>query len=783
MSFHNHHAHENLTRSKSSVQSFDSDHVLLANVSSAQVHVDCAFGLPVSTTATRMTVNLLSPNRNHIGEPSASCFSHPASDARNPFFDLHYGCDRHSLHASYTFLFRIDSLERPNLAPKRLGYAALKVCVDENEKQPLFQGSSNDSNLVYFNSGGHMLPIVWGDIPFGTISEDCINQLPRIDGAFLKVYLFDPCMSGVDIISELKENIPNSVASSLIKSFPLVKNRIIEKLAVSEKIISEVIDDVPLEHFEKKILIQQTFDWMSRSFPFLKINLEKGDNRFFNYYDDKYGVQAGLDMLLNMPLRTNELVKSSQNDSSLMKNKKAWDNKISCYKSFFRYLPGASTKPNDETWEDNRNLMDCVIDDASLNLIIDSKEGSPAYNDDLSGTIGFKLSINSCLLIVVTAVDVMTSLRKDAPKYTENKGCLKPNKDLKSSKSKEVSGSLSDQNMESEHQRALEDREFKLRGLVGLHIGHDDPDACWWGIVPLLQENPFYKGKTRKKKKKKSNSLNESHDVGIGIVKTNSKISPELSTSNNDEDDDDHDNKVKKREKNTADSDTSDVENRSKRSISKSTSIKRSKIIQESQELLKKLFVNSGTHLIPLFQGLPPEELATVDNPYEWVLQNMMGESGGFLSGFCSCLDGSEISNSITKNGVNNDNPFKYRKGSMRNKLILDPNCAAVVKLVDPRVKQFYRDSLRTNEKLILNDDVLLNVIKAKNSQIKKDLSVKYYKNKCIKEYKQIKYTYEKHLKKMKTLRSYDDAIPSTIFVKSLAHEFNIKFAQNLSDH
>ncbi len=65
-------------------QSFD-------KISSIQFCIDGAIGLPLSTTATRVTARLMAHDRSQVGEPSAPSFSHPDSEATTPTFDLHMG--------------------------------------------------------------------------------------------------------------------------------------------------------------------------------------------------------------------------------------------------------------------------------------------------------------------------------------------------------------------------------------------------------------------------------------------------------------------------------------------------------------------------------------------------------------------------------------------------------------------------------------------------------------------------------------------------------------------
>ena len=54
-----------------------------------QFCVDGAVGLPVSSTATRVTVRLVDLDHREFGDTLACTYSHPESDAFNPLFDLH----------------------------------------------------------------------------------------------------------------------------------------------------------------------------------------------------------------------------------------------------------------------------------------------------------------------------------------------------------------------------------------------------------------------------------------------------------------------------------------------------------------------------------------------------------------------------------------------------------------------------------------------------------------------------------------------------------------------
>eukprot|EP01031_Cornospumella_fuschlensis_P030383 gene30383-36711_t len=146
-------------------------------------------------------------------------------------------------------------------------------------------------------------------------------------------------------------------------------------------------------------------------------------------YADHSGVWVGLDMLYNMPERK-ELIEAAERAASVAAMKsglsRGWDDKISYFKTVFRYLPGKVTDSNSATaaagyreelegalkmqsvHESSMTDGELIIDDASVKPYLNSSELSPAYIDEYSSTAGMKLGPYSCVLIVVTAVDVLT---------------------------------------------------------------------------------------------------------------------------------------------------------------------------------------------------------------------------------------------------------------------------------------------------------------------------------------------------------------------------------------
>ena len=105
---------------------------------------------------------------------------------------------------------------------------------------------------------------------------------------------------------------------------------------------------------------------------------------------------VGLEMLYNMPDRRGlkflclsaeeDISKQRKNKGVFGGGKDPFDNKCLLFKTYFRYLPGSVRKTNHSKSETN---ADMIIDDASLDLDVNSKELFPYYEDSFSSTAVF----------------------------------------------------------------------------------------------------------------------------------------------------------------------------------------------------------------------------------------------------------------------------------------------------------------------------------------------------------------------------------------------------------
>jgi hypothetical protein len=219
-----------------------------------QFCIDGAVGLPLCATATRVTARLLDHNRAQIGVPSSSTVSQPDSRTEEPRFDLQASWRGSSLVPTVTIVCRIDTLEKPYLQPRCIGFAVLKLCVDKNGVQP---DPNRHYDEIYLNAGQFLLPIVYGSVPSnGVFSESMMDRLPHIYDAYLSVRLFDPSIESsvttiddADFGPDRNTTIPISIPTPHISipqlRSPMSPSRDTRKYDLSKTLLACLIRSVP----------------------------------------------------------------------------------------------------------------------------------------------------------------------------------------------------------------------------------------------------------------------------------------------------------------------------------------------------------------------------------------------------------------------------------------------------------------------------------------------------------------------------------------------------------
>lgn len=540
-----------------------------------------------------------------------------------------------------TIICRVETLESPSLEPKCIGLATLRLCVDLLGMQPLSEVLSDGKPSCFFNTGQFMVPILYGkfpqDIQFSTESKIQL-ACPHIDGAYLRMNV-NPLAPGEspptgspflvnkksispsnlnsksamisfhrEITSVMNMSVDplsvnsRSVGAILWKTFlaSTTPRSVLPPMEISNEIIEKFRMGLGLDENEKFQVAHELSTWARERFEGCE-SFHAINPRFLLEYTDATGANAALDMLYNLPERT-KLTQAAERAAHVAAMRsgliKGWDSKLNYYKTVFRYLPGSfpttSVKEESHLERVNENSRDkLVVDDASVKAIFESPETCPAFCDDFSSTEGLKLGPHACLLVVVTAIDVLISKKVAAQRPTASSGDLQDNSgggratsflSPVSSKSSLVS---EDVNSTRHHDRKM--KKAKLRGLMGIYVGDKDPKATWWGIVPLFAKFP-------------------------AAVLGNAAVIPpteQVTPSKRDEAD-----FTFQGTEGFSNQPSMDGDNQNNTNVSSTNT---SSAALSSLTALP-VFVNSGTHQIPLFKGLPPEEMINSDDPMAWLL-------------------------------------------------------------------------------------------------------------------------------------------------------------------
>lgn len=726
-----------------------------------------------------------------------------------------------------TIVCRIDTLEKPLLQPRCVGFAVLKLCVDANGIQP---APGANSKHVYLNAGQYLLPIVYGSVPSnGIFSESLMDKLPHIYDAYLSVRLFDPNVESASNLSrgldpsltagrDLRHfNLDNTIIATLIKYQPGAGSNL-PRLPVDDFLVQEIKKGVEVNAEEKKLIVRQVNEWLIRLFPPVHQKLPGVNTRFLLNYDHRIGAFVALDMLYNMP-DNKKFMKSTSEALSRMQAtsifNKPWDDKASCFKTYFRYLPGSSIPKKLKG-----DATDFVIDDASMELDFTSKEFNPVYMDDFSRTTGFELSPNACLLVVVTAVDVVTSKKADSLNPTQyfrnntaSTAVMSP-KPRPVTRGEVMSFSFEAEDHKKAEMRTLQEKAFKLRGLVGLYYGHDDPEATWWGIVPLIARNQS--GVKAGKKNKthaatvnvNANGATPSSSAQKGakfgkesVIPTQHMYTPAPASlgSGSGEDGIKINNwtgggahahapaeepretfEVPRTPVNIINNNVhmGNINNYSPSSTPSQTPANgvrgggayidgtgsASGSASGSRGSPEDNFVNSGTHQVPLFQGLPPEDMTRSSNPLAWLLSNLTAqERAKYLKS--GCFGSSAVLQNYPPPAVD---------------LLLSSGASAMVSIVDPRLRQFCHDSVSQDPQVPIVQDTLLKVLRISVSKFDRKTGVLLPPTDT--QYRSVYSKFEYNQFRSFSRRTMEAAIPHNILHDALLMEINEKFTEKMSE-
>ena len=741
-----------------------------------------------------------------------------------------------------TIVCRIDTLEKPLLQPRCVGFAVLKLCVDTNGDQPNLTSVNKN---VYLNAGQYLLPIVYGSVPAdGIFSESLMDKLPHIHDAYLSVRLFDPTVeAGSKHTENLSRGLDPSVTSSHGTRRATLKDTIVASLLKYQPGVAGTLPRIPVEDFmaneitrgaeidseERKHIIRKVHEWLIRIFPPVHQKLPGINTRYLLCYDNRIGIFAALDMLYNMPENRKPMKITQEATAKLQSSSvfnKPFDDKITHFKTYFRYLPGSLIPKKLKG-----DATDFVIDDASMELDFTSKEFNPVFMDDFSRTTGFELSPNACLLVVVTAVDVLTSTKADAlnptPYFRNNNTTTNnnvnvltspaaPSRPSRSASADVVAFSFESEEAKKLEARSLQERAFKLRGLVGMYFGYEDPENTWWGIVPMIARNPTANRKTRpnttstpsvasldimgspspKNKPKPSKFGKESqvlphqqyalaspgnhHHQSFSGGASNKSVpinnwvggGSAQSTAQPSTEHKDHFEAPRtpiQTINNNVPMGAFTYSPHSSPSHTPAEGVIRgaaSGSAGGARTEAEEYFVNAGTHQIPLFQGLPPEDMTRSSNPLAWMLSNLAAQERlKYVKSSWFC-------------GAGNANLQNFAPPAAN--LNLTAGASAMVCLVDPRLRQFCHESIAHNPQVPIVQDTLLKVLRVVAS--KYDHKTGAMQPPLDTRYRAAYHKFEYNQYHSFRNRTMEAAVPHNILHDALMAEINEKFTEKMSE-
>jgi len=395
-------------------------------IQDVQFSIERAVGLPVNCTATRVSMRVMTQSRKQVVEPQVA-FSEPSYPQCSPPYNL--VCRLHELHPTHTILCRIDTLSRADLTPTTVGYAALKVFVDENDMQPKEDFVDGQPAPCRLFSGHHSLPVVLGPIPkHYPLTQENIQALPHIPGASLEVKLVDVAHDTRHQNSQMhcNQTLSDTVAESLYATYScrsttrLVKEKGWPELPLYKTLGAELALGSQIEDEDWGELRLLLMSWMATVFPAIGDMKHTVDHDTMLCYDDDCGILTGVDMLYSMPIP-----------------KYTRPNTIIGYKVCLQYLRGKSTPFKGE---EGCN-PDYILDDVSTVWDVDhSTPRCAVYSDGLKRGSDMDLGPKACALILVTQVDIT----------------------------------------------------FASESSYDLRMPFRHPDRSWWGLLPLRRDSPFY---------------------------------------------------------------------------------------------------------------------------------------------------------------------------------------------------------------------------------------------------------------------------------------------------
>jgi hypothetical protein len=342
-----------------------------------QIH--CGINFPYNAIATRIFGRLMDTNYKEIDSELLDAMSNLDSDARNPQFNQTIAWNLAS-KTNGTVLLRLDTLERPSLRQRCIGYALLDVF-------------RLDGKTLKLNEGTHLLRLFHGNLPTKeTLQANMVDKMKLISDAYLVVSMSSKTSSSKPTASLsprdvkiLSGNVPYEIgregtcASVILQSFAAATGEI-PWLEITPGLRKYRLADVSLSSEERADAMETMRRWLSHALRHRSPSkyIFKGNIRPYN---PQIGLAICLDQLYKMP--------SYSIPTMGYERKDAYKQRV--FKVYGSYLSGDKTLPVE--WFDLSKQTDAG-----------SHELSPSFLDQALSTC--QLSTNTCLLLHVIALDV-----------------------------------------------------------------------------------------------------------------------------------------------------------------------------------------------------------------------------------------------------------------------------------------------------------------------------------------------------------------------------------------
>ncbi len=351
-----------------------------------ELNIDNCINLPINCTATRVSVRYLIPNKPNIQHEkklkfatkinaieNGSAFSSPDTSGFHPVYNYRLVYDNTQTedfdYNRGIFLIRIDTIERPSMVAKCVGYAILPVwkeVYDVNKTEIKFR----------LNTGLHTLKLFYGNISSEINLFDIVDReenLQIIPDTVLTIRVSDPSHGSskiekftqkeLHVRNQKLDNVNYDVLLLLLSSLSTSYQGSLPCLPLLLGISHT--SNIPFPPYSKTTLTIAD-DWLKHAFP-SPTNLKSCINKANMFtYSDTYGAFLAIDAIYNAP--TSQLSVKDLSDFALQNI-----HSLTVYKSVVQYLPGLKFNVNDLV-EVNKNkkwvkgIVNSINTDGSLNI-------------------------------------------------------------------------------------------------------------------------------------------------------------------------------------------------------------------------------------------------------------------------------------------------------------------------------------------------------------------------------------------------------------------------------